>query len=836
MRRHSGPEVPPIEEVARRTQLYTTGSDALPPPEENSYLNDGIVASSEGGTQDLVGVTPPKNLADLMNQCPTMGDGQYYIEVIRRAPQQFGGVVCKGTQRQIDRYMTDRDFVGFYGGGDYTLTLYGPPPRGGVVDPRTGRMRHKALSPPVKLEISPSVYPPNLQAALLHDDEFSGEEDGDPMRSYNPGFSVGPGTRPATTADAKMLEVQLAHEEKMQERQEAEKRSLREQSRSSNEALAPMLDVLHRNTVESVKALERQAEQRAAQAEALANRAERDRERAEERAENALRAAAEQAARDRDRPTDASVMVEGIAKVAGILNRGDGGQAAAQATGALDAARQEIQRLTQGHNTEMQRLQDKHSAELKRAQDEYRDEASRRIDQNRSELERLDRQHREETKRLEDRLKENIDRAERRAEDAERKAEQRVVDIEARAEKRIGDVRDEMRRALEELRAASQLRLDDERRQHDRDMKSAAASFETRLAGQKDMHENRLSTVTQETTRLNAEIERWRKEAEDNKDIGKHIERLQEGASQLGWGPSNGESAGPEPIKDWKDLVGRVGMELVQKLPDIVQSAGETVSKLRGPAAPSPQEVQAAQYQHMLAGAQNTMARQMAASPGLPPPLRGRDGSVFAPAPLRFGMEDSTSFDTSAPLPRPVFDQHPSPPIAPPQQPQYQQPMAAYQQPQYQQPYAGPEPQTYQPVSVAPPPQAQATYQPVSAAPPPQAQPAQQAAPVLAQQAPPQAPPGSVPSVIQPDMILQFAPVLEQALATGESAEDIAREMLPLLGRDNMAKVISGLKPERVVAELQKAGMGSSPLTRRQGQQFLRDLWKACAALLAPGA
>jgi len=84
-------------------------------------------------------------------------------------------------------------------------------------------------------------------------------------------------------------------------------------------------------------------------------------------------------------------------------------------------------------------------------------------------------------------------------------------------------------------------------------------------------------------------------------------------------------------------------------------------------------------------------------------------------------------------------------------------------------------------------------------------------------------------------MILQFAPVLEQALAASEPVENIAQELLQLLGRGNLSAVVHGLKTERVVAELQKAGKSSSPLVRRSGQQFLRDLWAACSALLAQG-
>lgn len=836
--RHTEPEVPSVEQVARETKLYTVGADPLPPPEDNPHLNDGVVASSDAAP-DLVGVQAPKNLADLMSMVPTIGDGQYYIEVVRRAPQHYGGSICKGTQRPIREYMTDKDFVSVYGGGDYTLTLYGPPPRGGTIDARTGRPRNKALSPQVKLEISPSIYPPNVQAAVLHDDDDEAHAEGeDTMRYYQPGFTSGMPPRPPTTADARLLEVQLTHEEKMQDREEARAKALRAEQAGVSASLGPMLDVVHRNTMESVKVVERTAAERARLAESQAERAEQERIRAEARADEERRKAQELIALERNRPTDTQQMMAGISSLVTALKPSDTGAAAqgetkaAQAEAraakeALDQARQEIQRLTKAQSDETTRLQDKHAAEIKRLQDDHRAEMTRRQDQERNETERAHRQHMDEMKRLEERLKDDKERADRRADEAERKAEQRVTDAEARAERRIGELREEHRRMLDDLRVQNQQRLDDERRQHDRDMKSQASTYETRLAGQKDMYDNRMTTMASEITRVSADADRWRKEAEENKDLGKHIEKAQEAAAALGWGPNQGAEE-PAAPKDWKEMLGRIGMDLVQKLPDIVQSAGDTVTKLRGTPGPTPEQVQAMQYQAMQQSAEHSMARHLAGmSAPLPPPMRTPTGAVYQPPPLRFGTEDSSApLDPSAP--QAGYDQF-SPPAfqtyhgpaqtpfqAPPPQQTYQAAAAA--------PVAAPPQQTYQPAGLAPPAAA-------PAAPPPAA--AQAPAPAAA--APPQAPPGAVPSVIPPEMIIQFAPVLEQALAASEPVENIAQELLQLLGRGNLAAVVAGLKPERVVVELQKAGKGSSPLVRRSGQQFLRDLWGACSALLAQG-
>lgn len=830
--RHTAPAVPSVQQVARETKLYTVGADPLPPPEDNPLLNDGIVASSVAAP-DLVGVQAPKNLADLMAMVPTIGDGQYYVEVVRRAPQHYGGSICKGTQRPIREYMTDTDFVSFYGGGDYTLTLYGPPPRGGTIDARTGRPRSKSLSPPVKLEISPSIYPPNVQAAVLHDydDEANAEGEDTPMRYFQQGFQAGMPPRPPTSADARLLEVQLTHEEKMQDREEARDKARRAEQAGVSASLGPMLDVVHRNTMESVKVVERTAAERARIAEQATERAERERLRAEERAAEEIRKAHEQLVLERSRPTDTQQMMSGISSLVTALKPSDSGAAAqgeakaAQAEAraakeALDQARQEIQRLTKAQSDETTRLQDKHTAEVKRIQDDHRAEMTRRQDQERNEAERQHRQHLDEMKRLEERLKDDKERAERRAEEAERKAEQRVTDAEARAERRIGELREEHRRMLDDLRTQNQQRLDDERRQHDRDMKSQASTYETRLAGQKDMYDNRMTTMASEITRVSTDADRWRKEAEENKDLGKHIEKAQEAAAALGWGPNQGAEE-PAAPKDWKEMLGRIGMDLVQKLPDIVQSAGDTVTKLRGTPGPTPEQVQAMQYQAMQQSAEHSMARHLAGmSAPLPPPMRTPTGAVYQPPPLRFGTEDSSApLDPTAP--QAGYDQFGSPPAF---QTYHGPPQTPFQAP--------PPPQTYQGAASPPPAPAPApqTYQPAGMVPASAPAPAQAAAPALQQ-----APPGAVPAVIPPEMIIQFAPVLEQALAASEPVENIAQELLQLLGRGNLQAVVHGLKHERVIVELQKAGMGSSPLVRRSGQQFLRDLWAACAALLAQG-
>ncbi len=792
---------PPIEQVARETQHYTVGVDPIPMSEENPYLASGVTARS-APVEDH-GAATPNNLADLMSICPTIGDGQYWIEVVRRSPTQYGGVHCKGTQRPIRQQMTDRDFVDFYGGGDYSLTLYGPPPRGGTVDPRTGRPLHKALTKPVKLEISPAVYPPNLQSAVLHDDEHGIE--GQDMRSYtSPTFSSG--FRPNTPADARVLEVSLDHDRKMREADEKRERELRDEAARGNAAVGPLIEVVRKASEDAVRVVERQSTEARRLSEERATKAEREAARERERADQALRAAEARAERERSRPTEAHQMVESMATLIQAVRPADEGS-----KGALDLARQELTRAAEKHGQELHRLSTEHRAEMDRRAEQYR-----------VETERVERQHREEMKRQEERLKESLDRAERRAEDAERKAEQRIVDAEARVERRLQESRDEHRRLLDEARAAAQTRLDDERRQADRDKQMQEATFQTRLAGQKDMFENRMSSTQQEITRLQAEVDRWRKEADDNKDLSKHLERAQEAAAALGWAPQTQEA--DEGPKDWKSMFGRLAMEIVQKAPEIVQSAGDTVARLRAQAQP-PEQVQAAQHAAMLAQAQQSLPRQMAAQPGALPPLRGRGGQPFHSAPmLRFGTEDAGFASFAGPLPRPVPDPYQPQAVAPIAPEAAPPPPVPYPTDTYAAPMYAPQ-ETYAPqlapVSAAPPQPVQGTYAPMAASVPPPA-PAPTPAPLAAVAA----------LAITPDMILQYAAPLEVAYESGESAANVATVIIGQLGAAQVRTVITATTPARVVVELQKAGRASSPLVRRAGQQFLRDLWAAAAEQL----
>jgi len=777
--RSTAPPIPTVAEVAQHTRIYAMGSDPIPPPELNPLLQDGVAMDSELPPEDLVGDHPPRSIEDLMSRCPMIGNGQYYIRVERKGPPHYSGVVCKGLQRSIQRYMTPRDFVREYGGGDYALVLYGPPKRGGAIDPRTGVPRVKALTAAVNVSISTAVYPPNLQAAVLDDDGHgSGDPEDEEAMRFGPAFQTSPGgagyARPTTTADAKIFEAQLTHEERLRDREEKQREEARAREEAAQQRINPTLDFMARGNEQMIQTIRENAEK--------AERLQREQLQQERRDRVAAQQQAEAAA---NRPADAVAMLNALVP----MLKPEPADAKA-----VEHMRAEMGRQSDKHSAEVTRLSEKSAAEIARITTEHRGELTRLADSYRSEMDRVLRGHSEDVKRVEDRLREQVERAEKRAEEAERKAEARIRDTDDRSERRLTEVRDEMRRQMDERERAFATRLEDERRQHDRDTKSQQTMFETRLAGQKDMYENRLSTVGGEITRITSEADRYRKEAEENKDIAKHIERAEAAATALGWGPSGkSEDEGP---KDWKEMMGRIGMDLVQKLPEIVQSAGETVRNLRAPGA-TPEQMQAAQYQQMQASAQHSVPRGMMQAP---PPLGMQS------EPLRFSTEGGIAFgDPRASVNRPPLD------------------------------LAGPPPMTGGGMEMIPhhapmvmgPPLPQQPQAPMQPAPAVQQAPQAQAAP---------ASPAVAPQIeVTPDLIHKFAPALEQALASGETPENVARTLLEMLGPEQFGAIVAGMNPQRIVVELQRAGRKSSPLVRRAGQQFLRDLWAAGAKLVAGG-
>jgi hypothetical protein len=326
-------------------------------------------------------------------------------------------------------------------------------------------------------------------------------------------------------------------------------------------------------------------------------------------------------------------------------------------------------------------------------------------------------------------------------------------------------------------------------------MKAKAETHEMRMDSQKGVYENRISTLNDTVNQLRVDVERFRAEAESAKDIPTQVEKLRKTAEAIGM--SDNPGGAPAAPESWGEVAMQLATSLGPQLPDLVANAGEAVRAARG----QPPAHQAAAY----SGYGPPQER------ALPPPLHGADGGALQAPRMEFGTEDvEYDGDSVAPpqAPIPVGAPPPGSPAIPQPSPADEQARMFPQAP----------PPAY-PGSPAPPPQQQAPPQPAPQRPQrPQAPPQQQAAP---QGAPPQ-------GVITAEQILGMKPQLESAIASGMTPDEVAEDLIGQVGPEMALGIARMVSVERIASVVQQSpGGAQSPLVRRDGQKFLRELWQA---------
>lgn len=756
---------PSAEDVARDTEIYGTGG-VIPPVEIDPRKRDRPTMGSvrSAATEDDEPSEPAdvssgkhRSLADLFASYP-VGDGQYEIQVVRRAPNSWGGFQCKGIQRPIRQYLTDGDFIELYGGGEYTLTVVGPPRRGGVVDPQTNKIRPKALSEPIAYAV-PQSYPPNPDACVFGDADDEDYQQENDMR-HIPQVQIGrqPSGRPTTVADAKILETELTFEERRQLReQEREREQQREQQErerqlaSQLQSLPASMEPLMKHALQSVQ---NQANENTSilrdQLQAERERADAERERAEARAAQAQKPSAE------------------ITLLTGTMGKMIESMIAKRPEEGL-----ELQRLAGQFAQERETMQGAHQRELERISTS----------------------------------------AEKQVRDATERADARIRDIELRctdretraindAERQVREAKEAATREKADIERMYTSRLTDETRNHDRELRAKDESWGGRLETQKTAFEMRIAQKDDELARLRSDSERYRTDAEKNANLPARMAEWHETAELMGYTKSDGAA---EPM-GWKEMLGQVGLQLVGKLPEIVQSAGDAVRGTKAQLTPE------AQYAQMLAQSQQTAPQQMAGAPQhqFPPLPRRRNrmvfntegGPDFGENPIEgtgtyVAPQQQTPMTAPAGIAPAGLQAQPNPTWQPPPMPQ----QMMVPQPQMQFP---PQPQQQMPQQFMQPPA------PVQQ----QAQPATGGADVSAEQ------------------ILALVKVFEQAYATDEPPAAFAQGLVQQIGAPMAKQLLAGLSVERVVATIQASpGGAASPLVRRDGQKFLRAVWQAAKAI-----
>lgn len=599
------PEDIDADEIARGTE-FVTARDEPYTPEESYNSGDEVWAPEEDplrrdkptvGEIQLLRDDSDEELTtfeDLMREYGrSIEIGQAYIAVHRKSPSVFDHVRIKGVQRAIRQQMTLEDFKDIYGGGEYELVVYGPSKRGGhKYDPWTGAIIMRKLTKPIALTI-PAIYPPSLEAAL-EQDEY---DDGEIMENLR-----GAGRLPLhstrrfgrTTADAKIHEAELTHEERQErrqeEREEKRKREAEEKRREEERRTEGLVQELTRAHERQVQMLEQQMEnmrqefreQRAQMQQDLENR--------------------------KPGKTEGEIVASSISQIVPAMLQ-NSSISSDQAKQIEIAAQKDKERLIERHKEEVDRHATNHQRELDRMRQDLADDR----------------------RSLEDRLNEARKNADERVREMRTEADARVREVEKRAADQIGEVRQQCELRITDMQRQHDSRVKDIDRGHQTEIRQLKESHDTRMESMKSLHSSELSQKDAELSRIRDELVTVREKA--NRPLSEQLEEYSETAAALGYTKSDGSD---EP-KDWKQMLADSVPSIVEAIPRAIDAVQVTL-----------RERQASNQQQQAHGVPQR---------ALPPPVQGRQGSIASQR-LAFATEDGPEIDFGAEMdeaPPPVY-------------------------------------------------------------------------------------------------------------------------------------------------------------------------------------
>jgi hypothetical protein len=529
------------EVVKKHLDPRPHGHRSVPEPDEDPSMRDGpsmgpVLAPSrpildEEEAPDLSDAKI-RSLEDLMARYPFDGQGIYYVRVDRKKPTSWQGHQCSGVLRPITELVTQRDFIEIYGGGSYGLIVYGPPKRAGLIDPNTGQLKPRALTPEIIFTVpydGITGIPPNFDASLP--DEFL--DAGDDMLEdtrMRPRIL----NRPATSADA------VIH------RTNVDDARLERQQRTSVEATAAVAQA----DVEK-RRLELEAEERAEQRRALlsSNRAQPQVDVA-----SIISSLAEM-----QKPPDTSELI----------------------TRTLDASSKEMTRTLERHKDELRHVMESNERERQRL-----------IEQHQLDMERQASVHTEKERIW---RKEADDERERgtRALGDERDRHQRELDrLKADHDRELERKDRESDRRIADLERQHNATLESERMAHARELRSESTAAAGTHASEKITLEERNRVMTEQIAALRADKERMQKELDEKSDLVAQMSKFASLAEAMGFARQDGAPEATEGGEGgWKETFAALGKEVIPRLPDMMRAAGETVKNLRTPPAAAQQQV-----------------------------------------------------------------------------------------------------------------------------------------------------------------------------------------------------------------------------------------------------
>lgn len=776
-------EEPPPEaqgspaDYAARLELFSD-IEAIPgEPEHNAKKRaEGAVSPivlTDDAPLDIPVHSKPETLIDLFNMFPLIDGVSWFIHVKRKAPVQAYGMKITGPQRAITRPLSYTDWENIYGGGTFELIVYGPPKNGNVLD-WNGRIAPRRLTDPFLFDFP---GPPNTEG-LVH----AGEQDlMNPTSLIEGQLSRRPQTIAEGKVEEKRIEVGADREIRAETREERERTKSEKLQQQQLDSSAMMMKTF----------MEMQDKAAARESALRAEQIEREREHARELRELAesMEEKIKALIPQEKKPDD----VERLIKLTGAMNQ----------SGSAEEIRAEHAREIQRMTEQRTRDQESFNLQLKDAR------------------ERSDRLVADERQRADQRIK-----------DAEERFHNKERDERERAASEVQKVKDEVERRLADQHRQMESRIADLDRNHQRDLASKEAAHAMQLKTTESTYEMRLDQAKGEVKRVGVDVERYRKEADENKDFVGKIAKFKEQASELGLVDAS-EAAGNEP-ETFPQMLMKMGTNLAGALPSIVENIG---GMLKG------KDEQALQ-QARLQGRQEMMAQAGHLNPALPAAHQRRGVPRLAPfqpisqatsLPLIPGHEPGRHNGQNSQI-RPIpttGDLQPEEIMrqeALERQRQQQAAEAAFfagQAPVVPGPGADPfhtgmppEPQVFAPApSVAPPAPAPSIPPPALSAAPP-AEPA----------------PDSVSVALRAEdkQIVIIEPYILPSYEAQLSAESVATEFASRFPKEQIQAILADLgSAERLIEAFERERGPSHPFARRDGKKYLRALFTGLVKAVA---
>lgn len=590
---------PTMSRIVLTADAFEEGAELPPETEEVSRAREPVPDLSDGKL---------RSLEDINARFDLDGSGQYFIQVDRVQPRTVNAIVTCGRMRDITRTLSYKQFCEIYGGGQYRLTVYGPPARSRLIDPLTGRVKPKALTMPITFSVpwqGEGAREPNPLAAL----------DESELDDRMPGLGHGGGDlesallrrRTNNMADAKMLETSVQRDLQMDERQRLDRREERAERRAEENAA---VRAVKETSGEAMQLLKDQLD--------LAN---------------------QKIAELSSRGSNGSEVVTAVAEMAKSFGR----------SGASDM---EMTRMRESYETQLENERRMHADRLKDIEARHKielDEKERFFQRDKDDsVRRADESARAANERMrasEERLISERNQ-ERSAAEKDRTQARETFERDKEVLKR--DYERDMARQKEHYE--NLLRMEKETNARDRQTLESLHSTKGEL--QKTVVESENRQLNAEVKRLTSENNRLRDENEKKGNVSRVLKEARETAEAIGYAPDDG---GKDEPQTWQQTLLKGVVSAAEQLPAIIKTAGDVAAMRRGGGAPPEARPD---------------PRQRAMPPGpqyqpLPPRQERQMMPVSHVAPLGGWATEDSPPPVFAPLPPPAMEPRPVPP--PPQ-------------------------------------------------------------------------------------------------------------------------------------------------------------------------